>query len=529
MEKKTSNNKGNVIGKILRRPIVRIALILVVIIVAIIIIASNAGSKKTTSKLVGYQRLVNVTDDTYTFLDLDGKVRKYSGFNSMNDFYYDVTCVSRINEKTGVSEVAVIDKNKKQVIKFGEYENIIQVVGGKYYKVQKDGKYGIVTNSGKTIIKPEYDYISMTTVQEASEIVFECQKDGVYTFVNEQGKAFFETSVALHSISYSNKFNSDYDTIVYISVDGQKNYFDLVTGERLFDGIENVDISYNILKTDDKLTFYDKKSKVKTEIDTSGDYTVDSRVYFRKYVVIEQRNTTSGTRENTYTVYDSDFKKIVESNNRINPVQDVNGDVYFIINESDCVRIINESKKEVKVQGYEFNGNEISNLQYLVLNPSNNFSKHEVYDFKGKKIAEDVTEYSQRGFGLIISRYINDSLTRTLLLGKNTSIDLVPEDGIVPTTDYIIIENANANYVSVVNKNGKVVIDKVTGSRLFDNNKYIGIQDGENVKLYDMATGKQTLTYAQADYANKDDTVSMVELKNGYYTFGGKLVLEKAQ
>ena len=69
----------------------------------------------------------------------------------------------------------------------------------------------------------------------------------------------------------------------------------------------------------------------------------------------------------------------------------------------------------------------------------------------------------------------------------------------------------------------------MTGSRLFDNNKYIGIQDGENVKLYDMATGKQTLTYAQADYVNKDDTVSMVELKNGYYTFGGKLVLEKAQ
>ena len=32
MEKKTGNNKGNVIGKILRRPIVRIALLLVIII-----------------------------------------------------------------------------------------------------------------------------------------------------------------------------------------------------------------------------------------------------------------------------------------------------------------------------------------------------------------------------------------------------------------------------------------------------------------------------------------------------------------
>ena len=144
---------------------------------------------------------------------------------------------------------------------------------------------------------------------------------------------------------------------------------------------------YNILKTDDKITFYDKKAKVKTEIDTSGDYTVDDRVYFKKYVVLEQRNTTSGTRENKYTIYDSDFKKIIESSNRISPVQDIDGNVYFIINESDCVRIINENKKEVKIQGYEFNGNEISNLQYLVLNPSNNFSKYEVYDFKGKKVA----------------------------------------------------------------------------------------------------------------------------------------------
>lgn len=529
MERKTESKNKNAVGKILRRPIVRLALIVIVIILAIVIIANNAGSKKTTSKLVGYQRLVNVNDDTYTFIDLDGKVKKYSGYNSMNDFYYDATCVSRINENTGVSEVAVINKNKKQIIKFGEYENIIQVVGGKYYKVQKDGKYGVVTNTGKSLIAPEYDYISMTTVQEASEIVFECQKDGVYTFINEQGKAFFETSVALHSISYANKFNTDYDTIVYISVDGQKNYFDLVTGEKLFDGIEDVDISYNILKTENKITFYDKKSKVKTEIDTSGDYTVDDRVYFRKYVVLEQRNTSSGTRENTYTIYDSDFKKVIEANDRINPVQDVNGNVYFIINESDGVKIVNENKKEVKVAGYEFNGNEISNLQYLVLNPTNNFSTHEVYDFKGNKVLEGVTEYSQRGFGLITTSYSGETLNRTLLLGKNSKIELVAEDGIIPTTDYIIIENANANYVTVVNKDGKVTVDKANGIRLFDNNKYIAVQDGDNATIYDMETGKQTLTYALADYVNKDDTVNMIELKNAYYTFAGKIIVEKVE
>lgn len=528
MEK--AKGKNNNVLKILKRPIVKLAILLVIIIGVIALIANNAGSKKSkdSTDLVGYQRLINVTDDTYTFLDLEGKSKTYSGYSSMNDFYYDVTCVSKINQETGVSEVAIINKNKKQIVKFGEYENIIQVVGGKYYKVQKDGKYGVLTNTGKVLIAPEYEYISMTTVQEATEIVFECQKDGVYTFINEQGKSFFETDIALHSISYSNKFNSDYDTIVYISVDGKKNYFDLVTGERLFDGIENVDISYNILKTDDKITFYDKKSKVKSEIDTSSDYTVDDRVYFKKYVVLEQRNTSSGTRENKYTVYDSDFKKVIESSNRISIVQDVDKNIYFIINENDYVRIISENKKEVKVQGYEFNGNEISNLQYLVLNPTNNFSTHDVFDFKGNKVLTDVTEYSQRGFGLVTTTYPNGTAVRTLMLAKNYKMELTAEDALVPGKNYIIIENAKEGVVTVIDKNGKVSINKVKGTKLYDTDKYLAIQDEENVLVYDLATGKQTLKYTQENFVNKDDTVNMIELKDAYYSLSGKKILDKA-
>lgn len=528
--KKGTKNNENTILKVLKRPLVKLAILVIIIIGVIALIANGSGSKKAkdSTKLVGYQRLINVTDNTYTFLDLDGKTKTYSGYTSMNDFYYDTTCVSRVNPDTNVSEVAIINKNKKQIVKFGEYENIIQVVGGKYYKVQKDGKYGVLTNTGKVLIKPEYEYISMTTVQEATEIVFECQKDGVYTFFNENGKSFFETDVALHSISYSNKFNSDYDTIVYISVDGQKNYFDLITGEKLFENIENVDISYNILKTDDKITFYDKKAKVKTEIDTSGDYTVDDRVYFKKYIVLEQRNTTSGTRENKYTIYDSDFKKIIESSNRISPVQDIDGNVYFIINESDCVRIINENKKEVKIQGYEFNGNEISNLQYLVLNPTNNFSTHDVFDFKGNKIVSDVTEYSQRGFGLVVTTYPQGTAVRTLLLGNNSKIELAAEDGLTPGKNYIIVENEKDKVISVLNSEGKVSVNKVSGSKLYDTDKYIAVQNEDNIIVYDLETGKQTMTYTQDNFVNKDDTVNMIELKDAYYSLSGKKLLEKS-
>ena len=198
---------------------------------------------------------------------------------------------------------------------------------------------------------------------------------------------------------------------------------------------------YNILKSDGKISFYDKKGKLKTELDTSEDYSSDARVYFKKYVVVEQKNVTSGTRKYKYTVYDTDFKKVLESENKINPVQDIDGNVYFIENETDGVKIINENKKSVKVPGCEFNGNNINNLQYLVLNPSN-----EVYTFKGKKVMDGIVEYSSKGFGLTVEKNIEGSTSqKLLLLGENSQIELAQEDEVNATNDYLTIENTKEN------------------------------------------------------------------------------------
>lgn len=520
------------ISKILRRPIVRLVLLVIVIIAVVCIVKNCTSSNKEeeSTNLIGYQKLVDATDNTYTFVDLEGKVKTYEGYTSMDDFYYDVTCVSKLDESTGVTQMALINKNKKEVVKFGTYNNFTQIVGGKFYKVEQDGKYGVITNEGKVIIEPEYEYISITTVQEATEVVFECQKDGKYIFVNENGKSFYETDVALHSISYANKFNSEYDSIIYISIDGQKKYFNLETGEELFSDIEDVNISYNILKTEGKISFYDKEAKLKTELDTSSDYSADARVYFKKYVVVEQKNVTSGTREYKYTVYDSNFKQIIESENKINPVQDVDGNVYFIINETDGVKIINESKKEVKVEGYEYNGNNINNLQYLVLNPTDDVSSYDVFSFKGKLIKEDAYEYSQKGFGLIIKAADESGANqRILMLGKNSEIVLADEDEVSANDYYLIIENSKDNTVSVVDANGKTTVNKVTGTKLFYVEKYIGVENGEEVNIYDVETGKLTFTYASSDYVNRDETVNVIELQSGYYTFDGNTVLEKQQ
>ena len=245
------------VSAILKRPIVKIALLVIVILVAVFAIKGLfKGEDNKDTNLIGYQKLVNVTDNKYTFVDLDGKVRTYEGYTSMDDFYYDVTCVSKLTgENNNITQMALINKNKGTVVKFGVYDSFIQVVGGKYYKVETDGKYGVINHEGKVVIEPTYDYISITTVQEATEIVFECQKDNKYYFLNEKGNLLMETDNALHSISYSNKFNKDYDTVIYISVDGVKRYFNLETAQEVFAGMESVSFSYNILKTDGKISF----------------------------------------------------------------------------------------------------------------------------------------------------------------------------------------------------------------------------------------------------------------------------------
>lgn len=516
---------------LLKNPIVKIAGIAVVVLIVILLIASLFGGKKEEKELVGYQKLVNVTDNTYTFVDLDGKVKKYEGYTSMDDFYYDVTCVSKLTgENNNITQMALINKNKRAVVKFGVYDTFIQVVGGKYYKVEKEGKYGVIDCEGKVLINPEYDYISITTVQEATEIVFECQKDNKYYFINEKGTVLMETESALHSISYSNKFNDEYDTVIYISVDGVKRYFNLKTAEEIFAGMENVSFSYNILKTDGKISFYDKAAKLKSEIDTSADYSSDARVYFKKYIVLEQKNVTSGTREYKYTVFNSDFKQILESKTKINPIQDVDGNVYFIINDNDGVRIINENKKEVKVKGYEFNGNNINNVQNIVLNPIGESSKYEVYSLKGKKIQDGINEYAQKGFGLLIGKYDETgALARSVMLAKGKEVKLGSEDNVLANEYYLTVENAVEQKVSVIDRDGKVTVDKVTGTKIFYVEDYIGVQETDTVRIYDVKTGKETFTYSLNEYVNRDETVNVIELTKGYYGFDGKLILEKVQ
>ena len=83
MDKKTNSRgaagkKGTTLSKILKRPMVKLALLIIAIILVVIVVKKcGTSGKKEDTTLVGYQKLVDVTDSKYTYVDLDGKVKEY--------------------------------------------------------------------------------------------------------------------------------------------------------------------------------------------------------------------------------------------------------------------------------------------------------------------------------------------------------------------------------------------------------------------------------------------------------------------
>lgn len=171
-EKKKNGSPMVVIGII----VVICVLLLAVCIIGITKILPKGNSGEDDS-LEGHMTLVNEEENVYTFVDANGKVKKYKNYTDMNDFYYDVTCVSRIsNESEFYSQDALINKNEKVIVDYGVYDDITQVSNGRYYKVEKDDVYGIINYEGKVIVPVEYSYITVKTVRNEAETVFVGEK-----------------------------------------------------------------------------------------------------------------------------------------------------------------------------------------------------------------------------------------------------------------------------------------------------------------------------------------------------------------
>ena len=142
----------------------------------------------------GYMELLKKDDNSnYTFIDDSKNIRKFTGYSSMSDFYYNVSCVSKTDNTTNKKSYALIDKNENEIVSFGEYDFITQFDEGKFYQVEKNGKQGIINYEGVVIVPLEYDVVLDHKSGEKNGMhAFSCKSsDEQYHYFNESGKESF--------------------------------------------------------------------------------------------------------------------------------------------------------------------------------------------------------------------------------------------------------------------------------------------------------------------------------------------------
>lgn len=510
--------------KLLKYVLPIVVCVLIIILVTVFLLVKNNNKQNVEKEVEGYAKLIEHDGDVYTFVSNDYNTYTYTGYADMSDFYYNVTCVSKKNEKNEYFlDDALIDRKEKIIVDYGVYDDIIQVSKGKYYKVEKDNKYGIIDYKGNIIIPTTYEYITISSVQNEKECVFVCELENKYDYINENGKVMINSDNYL-DISHYNKFNDEYNTIIVIGKDENKRYFNLTSGEEILKDEKDLNFKYNFQIKDKKIIIYNKDMSIKEEIDSTDSYSISADVYYKKYIVLSEMKLVNGKRSNIYTVFDENYDKIFTSDNEVILMQDINENIYFIVKEENSVSLYNKKGIVKKIGSHSFDIKYNEKGNFITLKRTND-NKYDVYDFKGNIVAEEISNYKYSNGLLIITKNVENVNIDYILFSKNNLKQLVSGDNVL-FNKYVIVENIENKTINVYNLDGKMLIDEIIGLKELYNDNYIIVREDTNYSIYDISKGKKVFEYTKDDFVLKIDELELIKLKNGYYNYYGKEVLK---
>ncbi len=206
---------------------VAIAIVVIIMCVAIVKNIFSRGKQESNNDAVikGYYALYS--EDKWGVLDTTGRTviepmyqEMIIVLNNQKDVFL---CTYDVNEETGEYKTKVINKENKEI--YTDYDKVEPLEnsddsGNLWYeedvfKIQKEGKYGLINIDGKEILTPEYEEISTLKGLKNSIII---KKDGKVGLVNTSGAIII-------SPNYTDiqKFDDDYKH-GYITIDENKKY-----------------------------------------------------------------------------------------------------------------------------------------------------------------------------------------------------------------------------------------------------------------------------------------------------------------
>lgn len=187
----------------------------IVVIIMFIFVIRGLLTRDDQGKISSNDYFVAYKDNKWGVINQNGETvidPSYSEMmiipNSKTDVFL---CTYDVNYETGEYKTKALNSKNEEI--FTDYEQIEAIQNydennnlwyeDNVLKVRKDGKYGIIDLSGKTILPCEYeDITAISGITNALKI----QKDGLYGVIDNTGKELLKTQYAgIESLGKDNK------------------------------------------------------------------------------------------------------------------------------------------------------------------------------------------------------------------------------------------------------------------------------------------------------------------------------------
>lgn len=375
-----------------------------------------------------------------------------------------------------------------------KYElSIIQDSDIKYYKLEKDGLYGVIDKEGKVIIEPKYVSIDIPNPTKA---VFIKSDDGKnYLAIDENGNQLFLDYDSVEAISINSiTSNIPYEKTVLkykqgglyglIDFDGKK-----IT-ENIYNSIANIDYKEGNLKVEQngKLGVINIKGTTILEpqydaIMADGYYDEENK--YEKAGFILRIITDEGYR---FGYADRTGKIILDTlYNEVSRLTEVEGDNVYLVTSSNGRYGVYKNNKEILANEYT----DISfdqNNDLLIVKKG---QSQGVVDLEGNNIVP--IDYDSIIIG---GKYIDAQKGEEIVVfdsnGNNLNTDILSYNQV---SDLAIVIDKNNNYNIVDSSGNKKLKENYTYIEYFNNNYFIVTKDGKTGVIDGNGTVKINFNY----------------------------------
>lgn len=357
---------------------VTIAIVILVVIILIgVIIGINANKKVDIVTVTDFKYYNYMDNGKVGVIDSSGNIivnAEYSAIRIPNPEKDLFICIYDYNNENGQYKTKVLNSQKNEL--FGEYEevssiDIKEIVSNVPFeksvlKYKKDGKYGIMDFSGKTITKPVYEQIESMPYKEGELLV---KKDGKYGVININGKKIIDYKYdEITSDSYYSK-EKEYSLVGYIVGIKQEEGF-----------------RYGYIDSKGKKILDTKYNKIYRMTQVEDDKNI--------YLVAEE-NGKAGLLKNKKQLLSYEYQSIdYESLNKVFIVK--KGQNYGVVN-MEGKTIVNADYNDITIEGiyiyatkdnqtevFDINGNKQETPKYKTITPTENENYNITIDSNNK-------------------------------------------------------------------------------------------------------------------------------------------------